>query len=529
MSGRLGIYSQAAGGELPLLLDVYTGAAAAYSLRKIAVSTTNVIKVRRNNGLIPAEQDFTAAQITDGTLLGFTGSNDGFVSVWYDQSGNNAHATQNTANKQPAIVLNGALVLDSSGVNPTLEFHDGNFGSILNAPLVSAQPLTLFNLRRYRVGGAASRVAISYAGAGNGYADSNIGGSFRSYYGSYLVQGANNTDRGIFYSLANGTSTTVSLNGGSEVVGNAGTAGASTLTIGAAGGSFPPRVNEQEVIIYDSNQASNKSGILTNINTHYNLYPEPISGFLYDYSGASVAYSLRQLGVFADGNEINVVQIRRSSDNNLQDFNTTQITDGTLTSFTGSGDGFVSAWYDQSTSENHATQTTLTLQPKLVSSGVVNLENGKPAILYDTSGSQTMTFNNRLTNNRSVFATVNPLTVASSYKQAIMGDSSTYNYLGGAGTQWLISVSPAAVSQGNNFINGVSSDFKTTNRVSNTQVLISMIHTTSTGISSRISQDRGLTTRSWQGNYQELIVYPTDQTTNLTAIDSNINTHYSIY
>ena len=64
MSGRLGIYSQAAGGELPLLLDVYTGAAAAYSLRKIAVSTTNVIKVRRNNGLIPAEQDFTAAQIT---------------------------------------------------------------------------------------------------------------------------------------------------------------------------------------------------------------------------------------------------------------------------------------------------------------------------------------------------------------------------------------------------------------------------------------------------------------------------------
>ena len=267
---------------------------------------------------------------------------------------------------------------------------------------------------------------------------------------------------------------------------------------------------------------------MTNINTHYNIYPEPTSGFLYNYPDASLAYSLRQLGIYVNG-EFNVVRIRRSSDNTLQDFNTTQITDGTLTTFTGSGDGFVHTWYDQSKSGNHARQTTLTLQPKLVSSGVVNLENGKPAIFYDTTGSQTMTFNNRLTNNRSVFATVNPLTPASSYKQAIMGDNIVYNYLGGVSTQWLISFSPAAVSQGNNFINGVSFDLTTTSRVANQQVLISMIHTTSTGISSRISQDRAITNRSWQGNYQELIVYPTDQTTNLTAIDSNINTHYSIY
>jgi hypothetical protein len=270
-------YNKSRGGgtsdpALPLILDVYTGAAAAYSLRKIALATTNVIRVRRTNGLLPVEQDFTAAQITDGTLLAFTGSGDGRVVTWYDQSGNNAHAIQPTINRQPRIVLNGALVLDSSGVNPTLEFHIGNVGCVLNAPLVSAQPLTLFNLRRYRVAGTGTRVAIGYAGGGNSYADNNIGGSFRTYYGSYVIQGANNTDREIFYSLANGASTAVSLNGGSEVVGNAGTAGASALTIGAAGVNFPPRINEQEVIIYDSNQASNKSGILTNINAHYNVY-----------------------------------------------------------------------------------------------------------------------------------------------------------------------------------------------------------------------------------------------------------------
>jgi hypothetical protein len=531
MSGRLGIYSQAAGGDLPLLLDIYTGASAAYSLRKIAVATTNVIKVRRTNGLTPVEQDFTAEQITDGTLLAFTGSGDGRVVTWYDQSGNNAHATQVTQNRQPRIVSSGVLVLDSSGVNPTMEFHVNNVGSTLNAPLVGSQPFTLFNLRRYRVGGTTTRVAIGYAGSGNSYADNNIAGSFRTYYGAYVIQGANNTDREIFYSLANGASTAVSLNGGSEVIGNAGAAGASALTIGAAGLNFAPEMNEQEVVIYNSNQSSNKAGILTNINTHYNLYPVPISGFLYDYSGASVAYSLRQLGVYADGNEVNVVKVRRSSGivPVEKDFTSTEITDGTLTTFTGSGDGFVSKWYDQSGNGNHATQNTILLQPKIVSGGVVILDNGKPAIDYDNNGSSNLVFATRLTNNRSVFFTFSPGAVSTSYKQFVLGDASSYNYASGAASQWLNStISLASIRNGVNRINTVTTDLTTTNR-GTTQVLMTMLHTSSDAIAGQISKDRTNTGRGWSGKYQELIIYPTDQTSNSTSIEANINTHYTIY
>ena len=51
------------------LLDYYTGSAAAYSLRSLSASTTNVVKVRRSSD--DTEQDFTAAEITDGTLLTF--------------------------------------------------------------------------------------------------------------------------------------------------------------------------------------------------------------------------------------------------------------------------------------------------------------------------------------------------------------------------------------------------------------------------------------------------------------------------
>ena len=51
------------------LLDKYTGAAAAYSLRKLSSSTSNVVRVRRSSD--DAEQDFTAAQVDNGTLVNF--------------------------------------------------------------------------------------------------------------------------------------------------------------------------------------------------------------------------------------------------------------------------------------------------------------------------------------------------------------------------------------------------------------------------------------------------------------------------
>ena len=48
------------------VLDQYTGAAAGYSLRRLSVNTTNVVRVRRSSD--NAEADFTAAEVADGTL-----------------------------------------------------------------------------------------------------------------------------------------------------------------------------------------------------------------------------------------------------------------------------------------------------------------------------------------------------------------------------------------------------------------------------------------------------------------------------
>jgi hypothetical protein len=103
----------------PPLLDAYSGAAAAYSLRQLQSGLYPVVRVRRSSD--NTESDFTATQITDGTLTTFCGAGNGFVRTWYDQSGNGRNATQTTTANQPQIVSSGVLVQTNS--KPALDFN----------------------------------------------------------------------------------------------------------------------------------------------------------------------------------------------------------------------------------------------------------------------------------------------------------------------------------------------------------------------------------------------------------------------
>lgn len=99
-------------------------------------------------------------------------------------------------------------------------------------------------------------------------------------------------------------------------------------------------------------------------------------------SGAAMAYSLRNLTTAYTGP---VVQLRRSSDSATRDCYETELTDGTVAAWAGGSDAFVRTWYDQSGNARHVQQTTSSLQPQLVSSGVVLLLNGKPAIEWSAA------------------------------------------------------------------------------------------------------------------------------------------------
>jgi hypothetical protein len=104
------------------LLDVYPSASSAYSIRLLRAARYNnaLLRVRRSsdnaevdvfvdtNYQLSLSSNITSR--TSGTTLGtWAGANSAFVTIWYDQSGNNNNATQTTAANQPSIVVSGVL------------------------------------------------------------------------------------------------------------------------------------------------------------------------------------------------------------------------------------------------------------------------------------------------------------------------------------------------------------------------------------------------------------------------------------
>ncbi len=108
--------------EPTLLLDTYTGATGAYSLRKLRTAYTgDCIEVW--NGSSYADIGFVDDELDTTALANHCGSNDGFVSKLYDQSGNTNTAAQTNTNNMPKIYdgitgyLNGMKFTPSSNTN----------------------------------------------------------------------------------------------------------------------------------------------------------------------------------------------------------------------------------------------------------------------------------------------------------------------------------------------------------------------------------------------------------------------------
>lgn len=95
---------------VPGVLDFAPGAAAAYSLRNLSLSYAGpVVTVRRSTD--NAEADFTASEVSDGTLAAWCSGGDGFVKQWWSQTGSN-HVSQSTAGYQPQLIDAGSLITE---------------------------------------------------------------------------------------------------------------------------------------------------------------------------------------------------------------------------------------------------------------------------------------------------------------------------------------------------------------------------------------------------------------------------------
>jgi len=275
----------------------------------------------------------------------------------------------------------------------------------------------------------------------------------------------------------------------------------------------------------------------------------PISYLLDTYGGASSAYSLRKLSTAYSGSAI---RVRRSSDNTEQNigFSGADLDTSSLLSFVGANNGFVTTWYDQS-GTNNAIQTTASNQPQIVTSGSINILNGKTAINFDRDLSKYLYVNSTSVLNIqeciSTFSVANFTNTGGNYGHIV---SKGYGIDG--------AYSLGQQSDGSNYLQVVieteSFPLSTVVTNKNQQYLFSNTNATEANniklyqnnvIYGQATTSQDLTgSNSYQfnigrnnrdnsyyinGNIQEIVLYPTYQQTNLTAINTNINTYYAIY
>ena len=256
----------------PLLLDSYSGAAAAYSLRQLSWAYGGpVVRVRRSNDNV--EQDFTATEVSDGTLATWVGAgNDGFVRTWYDQSGNNKNAHQTTTSDQPMLVQNGAVLTKNGDPNINFtgsqRFLDVSISYADYGIFAVYEPITLdtgFN--------------IFISSGGN--AGAGVRPTLKLYDGSgvFNANAADNTvaleERLLFTSIATTSYGGNLYKNGSLISTQAGIpASASVLVIGDRGNPLPgDSCSISELIFYTADQSANRAAIEANINAHYSIYP----------------------------------------------------------------------------------------------------------------------------------------------------------------------------------------------------------------------------------------------------------------
>jgi len=271
------------------------------------------------------------------------------------------------------------------------------------------------------------------------------------------------------------------------------------------------------------------------------------------FPNASAAYSLRKLRTAYTGN---CIEVRRSSDNTTQNigFVNNVLDTASLLSFVGAGNGFVRTWYDQSGSGLNLAKTTNDNQPQIVSSGSIITDGGKSSLLFDgindfLNNVNDISLPSPLENN--VFCVVkitDPIldTFKTVYEFSnIQRLAFHLSFLGGlAFSGWpdtnTTSIFPSQYINhltNKQLLNIIYLGGLANNKDNYLAYRNSILQTITQGLStSSLGRSVGLSigarnngTQPTAGYFQEFIVYSSNQYSNRTGIETNINSFYNIF
>ena len=265
------------------ILNEFTGAAAAYSLRELSNEVDNVVRVRRSTDSF--ERDFTANEVTDGTLTDFVGTgNDGFVTSWYDQSGNRNTATQTSASAQPKIVDAGSLVTINS--KPAIQSSGAETLVFTNTTTDGFSAKSVFAVSSFEQTDSADRFLYSDNFNFSNESQIKTGGtsdnrvtfanqtSGTNYNSDYVVMAQD--DLSLLTSIFDGSSSDIYLDGvlgtGTAYKGTDNIVPFATAWLFSKNGTSSFWIGKHcEIIIYTTDQSSNQSGIEANITNNYSI------------------------------------------------------------------------------------------------------------------------------------------------------------------------------------------------------------------------------------------------------------------
>jgi hypothetical protein len=268
------------------------------------------------------------------------------------------------------------------------------------------------------------------------------------------------------------------------------------------------------------------------IKAHPNYRPLSVfRGILDDYPNAVAAYSLRKLDNDYTGAAIRVRKDTTGQPESDINFDASGNLDTSqLKQFLNLRNGFVTTWYDQSGNSRNATRTVQADQPQIASLGVIIRTNGKVAIQSVDDFLQTaslFTFTHAFTLGKiNNFATINYIVGSTSVGLWYGGNSATAQGLGafdGTNTRGITGEDLNRHLGWYSMRGGrlyVARDGQTETNTG----------TFAASLSINVLFGRNVLGGTFlQGNIQELIFYNSDQSSNRTGIDANINAYYGIY
>jgi hypothetical protein len=281
---------------LGLLLDLYPSAAAAYSVRLLRTAYTgNAIRVRRSSDNTEQDIGFSSGNLDTTSLTTFCSGTNGFVTTWYDQSGNANNATQSTAANQPQIVSSGS-VINVNG-KPSLDYT-----SSITIMLATAASLSNSNSLTMTTVAKINNPSVSYkyawaigitSGAGYSAFIPVTGSTFQDWITDDLAfwgNGFNSTNppriisQGLQYTSGNqylnfgvtGTTNVFNINNSTITTRVNTTANCNYSGVIALGNSNSNTEgllgNLQEIVLWQNDLSANRIGINSNTNSYYGIY-----------------------------------------------------------------------------------------------------------------------------------------------------------------------------------------------------------------------------------------------------------------